>query len=181
MKAHKIMGIAALAAAILLILTTGVVLARTLNHGIPQNDSINETDDSENDWWGPGFGWHHRRGVVGDDSHPMRSAMKEALAEEIELSVDDLNELLFEGKHLYEIALEAGLSETEYFELHQSVREDYLDRAVEAGWLTEEQAEWMLNHRGGMRYEEGFPGCPRHEDGDFLVHNRQSRGRGRRW
>lgn len=108
-----------------------------------------------------------------DGFHPMMSQLIEALANVSNLTIDEIESRLTEGERLFEIALEAGLSQESFFELHQQIREQFWqewdrgeDRPVPRfGWLgrmfgrffNQDNPDWPNR---GRKYP-GFGGCHR--------------------
>jgi hypothetical protein len=85
--------------------------------------------------WGRGGGWGWRgMGLI------------DALAELTGLEPADLYGELQEGKTLLEVAQAHGVSAEQLVELALASRAEELQQRVEAGYLTQEQADWMLDH-----------------------------------
>ena len=144
--------IAALSIAVLALAVAGGVYARGINPGTPQPDRPYP--------YGPGhiggygmMGWY-------DEENPMHDEMLTALSDALEISVDELENRYEAGETLWQIAEAEGLSESEIQEVMSSAHDQALEKAVEEGWLSEEQAEWMdermelmwngqYNHCGG--------------------------------
>lgn len=89
-----------------------------------------------------GNGSMHGRGML-------HSFMVTAFAEQLDLNIDDVTARLAAGETLRVIALSEGVTVEELPVLMQAVRATALDAAVEAGVITQEQADWMTSHRGG--------------------------------
>jgi hypothetical protein len=100
--------------------------------------------------WGGGYG-------------PMHTYVVEALAAELDLSVDEVNSRLLNGETMYQIALAEGVAQDEVAALLTKVHTAAFDKAVAAGALTREQADWMLQR---MQYRAqngyGYGNCPMH-------------------
>jgi len=87
---------------------------------------------------GGGWGWHGM-------------GLMDALAELTGMEPADLYAELQEGKTLLEVAQDHGVSSAEELvETALASRAEVLQQRVEAGYLTQEQADWMLEH---MRQE----------------------------
>lgn len=104
-------------------------------------------------------------GQPGTGSGFMHDEMVAVFAEKLGMSVDDLNARLTAGEHMYDIALEKGLSQEEFTTLMADVRAQSLDKAVVDGTLTQEQADWMKTRGAGMmggrgQGGRGMGGCP---------------------
>lgn len=178
MNKPKVLGIAVLVTLALLVIATGAVFAIGLTQGGPQFYTGEENDEN-GQYWGP---MHGRRGGWSSDAPPMHAAMVEAVAEATGLSVDEIEARIISGEHLYEIALDAGLEEGEFFELMTETRKAYLAEAFEEGWISEERYQWMLERMEGDSYSPGYGGCHRYDGEGSPAGNRGTgMGRGRRW
>jgi hypothetical protein len=82
---------------------------------------------------GGGWGWHGM-GLI------------DALAELTGLEPADLYAELQEGKTLLEVAQAHSISAEQLVEAALASRAEVLQQRVEAGYLTQEQADWMLDH-----------------------------------
>jgi len=177
MEKQKKIGIAMLVTAALLVIMTGVALAQ----GFPPVGSGENDVPEDAAYWGPmhGFGW---RRTSQTDFPPMMSAMIEAVAEETGMSVDQIVLRIGEGEYLADIALEGGMSEEAYLEFRAEVREVVLTNAVEEGWMTEEQFQWMAERMNENQsyYGSGYP-C--HSGGEDYVpgYDSSPHSRSRRW
>ena len=88
----------------------------------------------------------------------MHDAMIAALADALELSVEDIEARFEAGETLWEVAADEGLSEGELQELMLSAHTEALETAVDEGWLTAEQAEWM-NERMDLMWDREYNHC----------------------
>ncbi len=79
---------------------------------------------------------------------PMSGGLVGVTAEVTGLSVDEVIAALQEGKSLAQIAEAAGVEPAEIVEAAIAPRAEALAQAVANGWITQEQADWML---GQMR------------------------------
>jgi hypothetical protein len=103
-------------------------------------------------------------GVAGQQG-PMHEYMLAAMAEALDMTVEDLQAELDAGKTMWQVAEAKGLSLEAFQALMIDARAQALQQAVEAGTLTQEQADWMLSHMqgGGRRGGQGGQGgCPMH-------------------
>jgi hypothetical protein len=75
----------------------------------------------------------------------------EAFTQKLDLTVEDVNARLAAGETLYDIALSEGVAEADIPALLEEVHNAALDAAVEAGVITQEQADWMKAHNFGRR------------------------------
>jgi len=90
--------------------------------------------------WGGGWGWHGM-------------GLMDALAELTRLEPADLYAELQEGKTLLEVAEDKGFKAEQLVETALAPRSEVLQQRVEAGYLTQEQADWMLNHMEEEMFE----------------------------
>lgn len=142
----SLIGIALLTVAVLAFSVVGYVRAQ------PQWPP--DPDSPYSRGWGMmygGFGWMGNF----DREGPIHDAMVSALAEALNIDPDKIEERHDSGEHLWEIALEEGMSKEEIQDLMQTVHESSLEEAVAEGWLTQEQADWMQEHMQWMWSGEG--------------------------
>ena len=150
----------------LLSITTGFVFASGVQQGPPPFGAEGNEDVDGDGYFGPMHGgiWAQKpRG----EFPPMRSALIEAVADATGLTVADLEARIEAGETLYEVALSAGMSEDAYLELRTAVREANLAEALEAGLITEERYQWMLERMEARGLENGFVGRCLSPDGEF--------------
>ena len=152
-----------------------------------QSQTLNPEHPFDSTWMreiGPGHGHmsggYDHAGMMGfhGEHVEMHESMLNALAEQTDLSVDEIEARHAAGETLWDIALEAGLSENEIQELMFSAREAALEEALAKGWISAEHVEWMNEHMGQMwagnfGYEDGhcgsrvrIPGHFHWQDGD---------------
>lgn len=87
------------------------------------------------DGWRGGWGWgRHGMGLI------------DALAKLTDLEPADLYAELQEGKTLLEVADAHAVSADQLVEAALAYLAEVLQQRVEAGYLTQEQADWMLEH-----------------------------------
>jgi hypothetical protein len=103
----------------------------------------------------------------------MHDGMMDAFADALGLSVDTLEARLEAGETMADIAQSEGMSQEEFLTLMQDVRSAAIEQAVEDGLISQEQADWMLDHMGGFGQ---YGDCPMWGEGDF-----QGPARGGRW
>ncbi len=116
--------------------------------------------------YGPMWGW-------GRDSYgPILLYVIQAFAEKTGLSVDQVNAQLAAGKPLAQIALEQGIGPDNLPTFLLEVYKLGLDKAVAAGVITQEQADWMYQRWQGWGFGPGR--CPQCGYGP-------GPGRGRGW
>lgn len=103
---------------------------------------------------GRGFG-----GMMGDRAEggygPMHEYMEQAFAKALGLSEEELEERIEAGETMWQIAQDLGFTQDEFANLMIEARTSALDQAVEAGLLTREQADWMIQ-RMAQRQAAGF-------------------------
>ncbi|MFO7623794.1 MAG: hypothetical protein R6V73_05535 [Anaerolineales bacterium] len=149
MKKIWIIGIVVIAAA----LTAGAALAQAPTPAEPGTG------------YGPGMmGGRGGYGMMGqgffqdrptDGSYgPMHEYMVDAYANAFGISSEELNSRLAAGESMWQVAESFGISPENFSALRAEVRAGALQKAVEAGLITQEQATWM-NQRMGSR---GFAG-----------------------
>lgn len=95
----------------------------------------------------------------------LHTYMVTALADELGLSVEDVNARLAAGETMYDIAIADGVKPEDFPALMIEVRSSALRAAVKDGVITQEQADWMSSHgfgRGGMMNGTGYGtgNCP---------------------
>jgi hypothetical protein len=96
---------------------------------------------------------------------PIHTYVVEAFAAEFDLSVEEVKTRLLNGETMYEIALAEGTAEADVAALLTKVHTAAFDKAVAAGALTQEQADWMLERMQVMAqngYGYGIGNCPMH-------------------
>jgi len=100
------------------------------------------------------------RGMMGDQSGPLHDFMISAFAEKLGMSAEELNAALAEGKTMWQIASEKGLSTDEIVTLKQEARSAAVEKAVASGALSQEQADWMQERMQQRRAGGGYGrGC----------------------
>ncbi len=129
--------------------------------------------------YGPGNGMMGGRSGYG----PMHDYVEQALAEKLGLTEAKVEEQLAAGKTMAQIALDNGIAEANVQTILTEVHKTALDKAVAAGVLTREQADWMLQNMQN-RWDDGMPclngGQPGqgYGPGNGMM---SGRGRGGRW
>lgn len=99
---------------------------------------------------GRGMGWMH-------------DYVEEALAARLGMTEQQIEDAFSAGKSMYQIALDAGTAEADVPALLTEVHKVAFQKAVEAGSLTQAQADWMLQRMQGNWANGGQPGnCPMH-------------------
>ena len=100
-------------------------------------------------------------GMRGYGNGPIHTYIVSAFAEELDLSVDEVNTRLANGETMYQIALAEGIAEAEIAPFLTGVHTAAFDKAVADGVITREQADWMLQNMQS-RFENGYGlgNCP---------------------
>jgi hypothetical protein len=91
-------------------------------------------------------GWGMRGGWGGSGRGWYGMGLIDSLAELTKLEPADLYAELREGKTLLEVAQDHGVTAKQWVEAALAARAEVLQKRVEADYLTQEQADWMLNH-----------------------------------
>lgn len=113
--------------------------------------------------FGPGHMWDDDGGPgwrgYGMMGGEYQDAMHTAIAEVLGLSVEDLEQAMWEeGKSMWQLAEEQGLSEDAFFTAMQDAHDAVLAQMVDDGVITQEQADWMSEHMAEGPYGPGH--CP---------------------
>jgi hypothetical protein len=97
-----------------------------------------------------GYGWMH-------------DYVEQALAAKLGLTEKQVEEQLAAGKAMYQIALDNGIKQEDLASFMNDVHKDAFAKAVAAGVITQERADWMLGRMQNM-YQNGtgFGNCPMH-------------------
>jgi len=95
-----------------------------------------------------GYGWMH-------------DYVEQALAAKLDLTEKQVEDQLTAGKPMYQIALDNGIKQEDLANFMNEVHKDAFAKAVKAGVITQERADWMLQRMQNM-YQNGYgPGnCP---------------------
>lgn len=103
-----------------------------------------------------------RGGMMGGAYGPMHTYMVAAMADALDMTVEDLNGELADGKTMWQVAEAKGLSADEFATLMQTSRQEAVEQMVADGALTQEQADWMLSRMETMPMwgGNGTGGCP---------------------
>lgn len=90
----------------------------------------------------------------------MHDYVEEALAEKLGLTEGEVEEAFASGKNMYQIVREAGTAESDIPALLTEVHKAAFDKAVAAGVLTQQQADWMLQRMQANPAGWGTGYCP---------------------
>jgi hypothetical protein len=86
----------------------------------------------------------------------MHDEMIAAFAKELGITESALNERISNGETMAQIALAEGLTFDQIRSIMSDVRNQVLTEAVKQGTITQEQADWMLEHyMGGVQGMRG--------------------------
>lgn len=137
--------------------------------------------NGNNSAWRNGWGMMHGHGArrggnggAGVARGVLHDAMISVYAQELGISVDDLNDRLASGETMAQIAASQGLTPEQFAAMMADARDQAIEQAVADGTITQEQADWMRQRgdratpgagrgqgRGpGMRGGCCFPDCP---------------------
>ena len=104
-----------------------------------------------------GSGWF-KGGMMGqrqaDSYGPLHTFMVEAMANALGLTSDELQERLQNGETMWQVAESLDLTLEEFRQVMTQAHAEALQKAVEAGVITQEQANWMSQHMA-QRWEIG--------------------------
>lgn len=95
------------------------------------------------------------RGLYQDILHDY---MVTAWAEQLGLSVEDVQSRLDQGETMSQIALAQGKTFEEFRTLMVTVRSQAIEQALADGKITQEQADWMKQRGAGMMGGQGVSG-----------------------
>jgi hypothetical protein len=99
---------------------------------------------------GPGFGWGCGGFGATGSGWNMRQTMWEAAAKALDLTVDQLTAEFQAGKTLSQIAQEHNVEMATLQKALTDAQKATLDKAVADGWLTQKQADLMIDHMSDM-------------------------------
>ena len=105
-------------------------------------------------------------GWVDGEEGPMHDGMVAYFAEKLGLSADVVEGRLDAGETMWQIAESQGFAAADFTALMQDARNAGVDAAVQAGLMTQEQADWMNQRSQGMpMFQEGFDpqDCPMYD------------------
>jgi hypothetical protein len=106
----------------------------------------------------PGFGPAGYGYNVDGETYPMRETMIAAFATELGLTVEEVEAAIAEGKSVYDLAAENGISEENFYSIMLAARQASLDIGVAQGTFTQERADWMSQRQTNMQTGE-FETC----------------------
>lgn len=89
------------------------------------------------------------RGPMMSGTGILHSYMIAAMAKSLNMNATDFEARVQSGETFYQIALSKGFKAEEIPSLMQSAHTEAINKAVADGVITQEQADWMLQHMGG--------------------------------
>ena len=110
-----------------------------------------------------GFGMMGGPGMIGGRGGYsfMHDSVEQALAEKLGLTEEQVEDALANGNTMYQLALDNDVAEADLPAFMNEVHQAAFDKAVADGVMTQEQADWMLEHMQGMFTDGyGFGDCP---------------------
>jgi hypothetical protein len=112
--------------------------------------------------YGPGM-MGGRGGMVGGfqsgNIGPMHDYMVDAYAEALGITVEEFQDRLAGGENMWQIALSLGFSEEAIPGLMIAAHTQALNKAVDDGVLSQEQADWMIQRMAHMQAQGFGPGA----------------------
>jgi len=113
---------------------------------------------------GYGPGMMGGRGGLGGGMHfmdegPYHEVMLSSFAEALGLTVDQLDARLGEGETMWQIAEDEGATRDEFIAIMQEARSSMLEQAVEDGFMSQDQADFMNSRWQERGVSRGYEGC----------------------
>ena len=105
---------------------------------------------------GGGYGWGGMMGGAGRMGRSaagqgwMHTDMQEALAAKLDMTLEEYQQAYNDGKTFWQLAEEKGISLEDAQQMMIDARNEALDKAVAAGTITQEQADWMKQRMTNM-------------------------------
>lgn len=153
MNKRKLLGIALIFTAVLLLTATGAAAAKSLLHGRGPISGEAEENYADEYFWGPMHGY----GRSGDLESGF-GLMVGSLADISELTLEEIEARINSGEHLYAIAVDVGLSHEDFYQMMFDVRSSYADGVVEQGQLSDGY-QWMFDHMDEFQGQPFYGGC----------------------
>jgi len=153
MNKRKLLGIALIFTAVLLLAATGAAAANSLLHGRSPISGEAENNYEDDYIWSSmhGYGWP---GDLGSGF----GLMVESLADVSELTQEEIEARINNGEHLFTIAADAGVSQEDFYQVMFDVRGSYAEGVVEQGQLSDDYP-WMLDHMDEFQGQPFYGGC----------------------
>lgn len=123
-------------------IVTGLLLASVLLVSIGSVIQVSADPGTQPGFGGQG-GWNRSsQGTLPGDGW-MHDEMIAALANELDMTVEELEKAIASGNTPAQIASEKGMTVVEFREMILRVRNEAIDLAVKNGTLSQEQADWL--------------------------------------
>jgi hypothetical protein len=144
---------------IVVIVVSMVAVFSLASAGFVYAQSIDTPTSTPQPWGGMMGGRGARGGMMGGTVNGstgfMHDDMVEAFAQKLGLTVDDVNARIAGGETMYQIATAQGYTAETFTTLMTEVRAQALTAAVQAGEITQEQADWMSQRSAGRMAGRG--------------------------
>jgi hypothetical protein len=128
-----------------LVLVVGVLTFGSVNKVYASSESPTTSAAAGN------YGFGGQGGMTGGtQAGVLHDEMISVVAEELGITVEDLNARLANGENLYSVAIAEGLTNDDAKALLLDARSQAIDLAVANGDLTQTQADWMKTRSRAM-------------------------------
>ena len=121
-----------------------------------------------------GYGYN-----VDGDTYPMHETMIAAFANDLGLTAEEIEAAIAEGKTVYDLAAENGVTEESFYSIMLAARQTGFDAGVAQGLFSQERADWMSQNQATMQIGE-FETCLDGPVGGTAYSSRGSRMAGGR-
>jgi len=162
MNNRKILGITIIMTALLVLTVTSVVAANGLYHSRGPNNWQEDDGFEDGYMWGP----MHDSAWYSDQERGFKSLHSfifESIADISDLTVEEIEERINDGEHLFTIAIDAGVSQENYFQTMFDARESYFEDTTDEDRFREDNFQWMFGHMDEFQKSPFYGGC----HGDF--------------
>ena len=99
----------------------------------------------------PGFGPEGIGYNADGDTYPMHETMMAAFAAELGLTVEEIEAAIAEGKTMYDLAAENGITEESFYSIMLAARQAGFDEGAAQGLFSQERADWMSQRQANMQ------------------------------
>lgn len=99
--------------------------------------------------FGPGMMGGKGTMVPSNGSAGIQEYMNEALAEKLGMSADDITSAFKDGQTVLDLAADKDMTVKEFITMQEEVHILAIDKAFEAGVISQNQADWMKENPGG--------------------------------